>query len=169
MNHNLSKCMEMLLAHEGGYVDHPDDPGGATNLGVTKKVWENYVGHEVTKDDMKALTVEQVTPLYKIKYWDKVKGDELPSGVDWAVFDWGVNSGVGRSSKALQSIVGVTADGAIGPMTLAAVANKPANEIVEEMHKIRQDFYESLSTFETFGRGWTRRNDETKHQALEMI
>ena len=169
MNHNLNKCMEMLLAHEGGYVDHPDDPGGATNLGVTKKVWEDYIGREVTKDDIKALTVEDVTPLYKEKYWDKVKGDDLPDGVDWCIFDWAVNSGPGRSAKALQEVVGVSTDGAIGPMTLAAVAKVEPIDIIEKVCNVRQDFYESLKTFETFGKGWTRRNSETEHQAKELM
>ena len=167
---NFEKCLETILHHEGGYVNHPKDPGGETNLGVTKRVWEEWGG---TKD-MKDLTPEDVAPLYKKNYWDRVKGDQLPSGLDLAVFDWAVNSGTGRAAKKLQEMIGTVADGGIGPNTL-----KKLDEYIDaaggieatiEMYKAtRQDFYESLETFETFGRGWTRRNEETAELAKEMI
>ena len=103
-------------------MNHPKDPGGMTNLGCTKKVWEEHCGHEVDEKTMRALTPADVAPLYKTKYWDKVRGDELPSGVDYAVFDAAINSGPGRAAKWLQTCVGVEPDGGIGPKTLAAVA-----------------------------------------------
>jgi len=140
-----------------------------TNLGVTKKVYEEYLGREVTEDEMRALTPEDVAPLYKRNYWDRVKGDDLPSGLDWAVFDWAVNSGTGRSAKALQTCIGATADGAIGPNTLKTLAECDPKEIVMQMFEARQAFYESLSTFDTFGKGWSRRNQETLDQAITMI
>ena len=155
----------MLLHHEGGYVNHPKDPGGETNLGVTKRVYEKWGG---TKD-MKDLTVEDVAPIYKKEYWDRCKCDDLESGVDWAVFDWAVNSGTGRAAKAIQKICGAAQDGAIGPKTLALIGKQNTQYVVEEFGKIRQDFYESLKTFDTFGKGWTRRNKETTEKALEMI
>ena len=165
MKDNFDECLKMLLHHEGGYVNHPSDPGGETNLGVTKKVYQEWGG---TKD-MKDLTVEDVAPIYKKNYWDRCKCDDLESGVDWVVFDWAVNSGTGRSAKAIQKICGAAQDGAIGPKTLALIGKQNTQYVVEEFGKIRQDFYESLKTFDTFGKGWTRRNKETTEKALEMI
>ena len=165
MKDNFDECLKMLLHHEGGYVNHPSDPGGETNLGVTKKVYQEWGG---TKD-MKDLTVEDVAPIYKKNYWDRCKCDDLESGVDWVVFDWAVNSGTGRSAKAIQKICGATQDGAIGPKTLALIGKQDTQYVVEEFGKIRQDFYESLKTFDTFGKGWTRRNNETTKKALEMV
>ena len=169
MKNNFEQCMRWVLEHEGGYVDHPKDPGGETNLGVTRAVYEQYVGRQVMDGEMKGLTEDDVMPLYKQNYWDRIRGDDLPSGVDWSVMDWGVNSGTSRSAKALQRMVGVTADGGIGPMTLQAVANHDAQDLIEQMHYVRDQFYRSLSTFGTFGNGWTRRNNETKDQALSLM
>ena len=169
MHKNFNKCLSMLLHHEGGFVNHPKDPGGMTNLGVTKAVYDKWIGRESTEEEMRALTSIDVAPIYKKNYWDRVRGDDLPSGVDWCAFDWAVNSGSGRPAKAIQRAVGAAADGAIGPMTLQAVMNKDAKAIVESVYTQRQSFYESLKTFETFGRGWTRRNKETLEQALRMI
>ena len=165
MKDNFDECLKMLLHHEGGYVNHPSDPGGETNLGVTKKVYQEWGG---TKD-MKDLTVEDVAPIYKKNYWDRCKCDDLESGVDWVGFDWAVNSGTGRSAKAIQKICGASQDGAIGPKTLALIGKQNTQYVIEEFGKIRQDFYESLKTFDTFGKGWTRRNKETTEKALEMI
>ena len=170
MKDNFEQCLEWLLHHEGGYVDHKHDPGGATNLGVTHKVWASWKGVDsVTKDEMKTLTVADVTPLYKARYWDKNKCDDLPSGVDWMCFDWGVNSGTGRSGKALQRAVGATVDGVVGPNTLKAVSGHRAARIVESIYQERQAFYESLRNFKHFGRGWTRRNKETYQQAQGLL
>ena len=169
MNNNYDHCLEMLLEHEGGFVNHPKDPGGITNLGITKKVYEDWVGHSVSKQDMENLTRKDVAPIYKKNYWDRGCCDDLPSGVDWSVFDWGVNSGMSRAAKALQRIVAVKADGGIGPMTLQAVANFKPEILINKMHSNRQNFYEKLQTFEAFGRGWTRRNNQTKEAALEMM
>jgi lysozyme family protein len=164
MKENFDKCLEMLLHHEGGYVWHEEDPGGETNLGVTKKVYQDWGG---TKE-MIDLTVEDVAPIYKKNYWDKCKCDELGSGLDWAVFDWAVNSGTRRVSKALQKACGAERDGVIGNKTLALANGQDVKYMIEEIGVIRQSFYESLRTFKTFGRGWTRRNKETTEQALSM-
>tara|TARA_R110000803_G_scaffold205664_1_gene272500 strand:+ start:276 stop:788 length:513 start_codon:yes stop_codon:yes gene_type:complete len=166
---NFDKCLKMLLSHEGGFVNHPDDPGGITNLGVTKKVYDEWIGRESTEQEMRDLTPDDVGPIYKKNYWDRIKGDSLPSGLDWACFDWAVNSGSGRPAKAVQRAVGATQDGAIGPATIGLIMEKDPKFIIEYVHDVRQDFYKSLKTFETFGRGWTRRNKETLHQALEML
>jgi len=166
---NWEKCLEMILHHEGGYVNHPKDPGGETNLGVTKRVYEEWGG---TKD-MKDLTIEDVSPIYKKNYWDKVKADELPSGLDLCIFDFGVNAGPGRAAKYLQSLVGTTVDGGIGPNSLRAVAEHvdrwSIERTIDDYQANRQKYYEKLKTFDTFGRGWTRRVDETTKSALEMV
>ena len=169
MKQNFYMCLSMLLEHEGGFVNHPKDPGGMTNLGVTKKAFEEYKGTEVSEQEMRDLLPTDVTPFYREKYWDKIKGDDLPAGVDWAVFDWCVNSGPSRAARALQVVVNATADGAIGPKTLEKVNEREASEIIKDLHAVRQEFYENLSTFDTFGKGWTRRNKETLEQALEMV
>jgi lysozyme family protein len=169
MKANYNKCLETILHHEGGYVNHPKDPGGETNLGVTKRVYEEWGGDKAMKD----LFVEDVAPIYKKNYWDKVKGDSLPDGLDLCVFDFGVNAGPGRSAKYLQNMIGTVADGGIGPNTLKKVdeyvdKHGLVNTIVN-FQSARQSYYEQLSTFETFGRGWTRRVDETTKLAKSLI
>src|SRR6056300_405603 len=168
MQENYDKCLKAILHHEGGYVNHPKDPGGETNLGVTKRVYEEHGG---TKD-MKDLTVEDVAPIYKKGYWDKMKGDDLPSGLDLCVFDFGVNAGPGRSAKYLQTMIGTVADGGIGPNTLKAVdayvEEHGIEKAVENFQEARQGYYEKLSTFDTFGKGWTRRVTETTDLAKTM-
>jgi lysozyme family protein len=165
---NFEKSLKMILHHEGGFVNHRDDPGGATNLGVTQAVYESWVDEPVTVDDMKALTVADVTPIYKRNYWDRAKCDELPSGIDFTVFDLCVNGGVGRGAKMLQKVVGVSQDGAIGPQTLRAVSEMDPIDIIENYAAEREAFYRRLKTFSTFGRGWLRRNEETRLAALKM-
>jgi lysozyme family protein len=130
MKDNFDQCLAAVLHHEGGFVNHPKDPGGMTNLGVTKRVWEEWVGHDVDEQAMRALTPEIVGPMYKVKYWDKIKGDDLPDGVDYIVFDAAVNSGPGRAAKWLQAAVGASVDGAIGAGTLKAVADFPASDLI---------------------------------------
>ena len=166
---NFPQSLQLLLKHEGGYVNHPSDPGGMTNLGVTAKVWQEWVGHPVDEKQMRALTAEDVAPLYKRKYWDACRADELVSGLDYAVFDYAVNSGVGRAAKTLQACVGVTPDGGIGPVTLAAVKAHNSSELIENVCDKRLDFLQSLSTFPTFGKGWERRVNEVKAEALRML
>ena len=169
MQSNYDKCLKAILHHEGGYVNHPKDPGGETNLGVTKRVYEEHGG---TKD-MKDLTVEDVAPIYKKNYWDKMKCDDLPGGLDLCCFDFGVNAGPGRSAKYLQTMIGTVADGGIGPNTLKAVeayvSEHGIDKSIENFQEARQGYYEKLSTFDTFGKGWTRRVDETTELALSMI
>ena len=169
MQANYEKCLEAILHHEGGYVNHPQDPGGETNLGVTKRVYEEWGGNK----DMKDLLVEDVAPIYKKNYWDRVKGDSLPSGLDICIFDFGVNAGPGRAAKYIQTQIGTIADGGIGPNTLAKLneylSKTPIEKAIRDYQSVRQDYYEQLSTFATFGKGWTRRVQETTKMALEMI
>ena len=168
MQSNFNRSLLLLLKHEGGYVNHPSDPGGMTNLGVTAKVWESWVGHPVDEKQMRALTSDDVAPLYKRKYWDACRADELVSGLDYAVFDCAVNSGVGRSVKLLQGCVGVTADGGIGPTTMAAVKQVATTGLIEDFCDARLNFLRTLSTWPTFGKGWERRVNEVKEESLKM-
>ena len=169
MKDNFDLCLKLILAHEGGYVHHSQDPGGRTNLGVTQRVWEEWTGHEVDEKQMRALTPELVAPLYKRKYWDAIRGDELVSGVDYCVFDVAVNSGPGRAIKFLQSCVGVTVDGGFGPRTLDAVNKQDPERLIELYCAKRLEFLQALKTFEIFGKGWSRRVAEVKEKALAMV
>ena len=168
MKDNFPKSLAAVLVHEGGFVNNPKDPGGMTNLGCTKAVWEEHCGHPVDEKSMRALTPNDVGPLYKRKYWDKVCGDDLPSGVDYVVFDAAINSGAGRAAKWLQSCVGVEPDGGIGPKTLAAVKAIDPKQLVQDYAKRRLSFMMDLSTWETFGKGWTRRVNEVEATGLKM-
>ena len=170
MNANFDACLAKLLVHEGGYVNHPSDPGGMTNLGVTARVWEEWVGHPVDEKQMKALTPALVAPLYRKKYWDACRANELVSGLDYAVFDVAVNSGVGRAIKLLQSSVGATPDGGYGSITAALVKKAEADPVrlIELFSAKRLEFLQSLNAFPTFGKGWSRRVAEVKADSLAM-
>jgi lysozyme family protein len=169
MQSNFEQCFALVLKNEGGYVDNPADPGGATNLGCTKAVWEQYIGRSVTKDDIKALTPNDVMPLYKAKYWDTIKGDDLPEGVDYAVFDFAINSGPSRATKALQSVLSVTVDGQIGPATLRALETANSREVATAVCEVRLAFLQSLPTYGMFGKGWSRRVAKVEQTAFNMV
>jgi lysozyme family protein len=171
MQSNFETCLALMLAHEGGYVHHEKDPGGRTNHGVTQRVWEEWVGHEVDEKQMRALTPETVAPLYKRKYWDAIRADELVAGVDYCVFDVAVNSGPGRAIKFLQSCVGATPDGGFGSITMALTkkAEQDPAKLIKQYCAKRLEFLQSLKTFETFGKGWSRRVQEVEADALKML
>ena len=168
MQDNFEECLALVLKHEGGYVNNPRDPGGMTNLGVTKKVWEEWVGHSVDEAAMRALGPADVAPLYKKNYWDKIRGNDLPLGVDYACFDLAVNSGTGRAARILQACCGVNQDGAIGPATLTAVEKQSPMDLAQQICENRLEFLQALPTWTTFGRGWGRRVDEVKKVAMDM-
>ena len=168
MKENFDDALKAILKHEGGFVNHPKDPGGMTNLGCTKAVWEEHCGHPVDEKAMRALTPNDVSPLYKRKYWDKVCGDDLPSGVDYVVFDAAINSGAGRAAKWLQSCVGVEPDGGIGPKTLAAVKAMDPTQLIQDYAKRRLSFMMDIPAWATFGKGWTRRVNEVEAVGLKM-
>lgn len=172
MIENFDAAFQHTLKEEGGFVNHPKDPGGMTNLGVTKKVWEEWVGKEVTEEEMRALTPDDVKPLYQRNYWNACRCSELPAGLDLCVFDTAVNSGPGRAVRILQGCIGTTVDGAIGPKTVAAVNQfKDASlvHLIEDYCSARQAFLISLPTFATFGKGWTARVQRLKDHALKML
>jgi|TARA_B100001094_G_scaffold321360_1_gene368964 lysozyme family protein len=166
---NFKKCLEIILHHEGGYVNHPKDPGGETNLGVTKRVYEEWGGAK----DMKDLTVDDVAPIYEKNYWGRTKCEDIAEGLDLCVFDFAVNAGPGRAAKFLQKIIGTTVDGGIGPNTLRKLQlyleTWGVEDTIKKYQEARQEYYEELSTFDTFGKGWTRRVDETTETAIKML
>ena len=169
---SFSDALSVILRHEGGYVNHPRDPGGRTNLGVTQRVWEEYIGAKATEADMRALTQAKVEPLYEKLYWRVSGADRLPAGIGLCVFDFAVNSGPSRAVRYLQMVVGATQDGVFGPQTLAEtmkdIADRGEADLIHRYQAAREKFYRSLRTFPTFGKGWLRRNSETTAKALEM-
>lgn len=168
MRDNFEQALSAVLKHEGGYVDHPKDPGGATNLGITIGVLSEWLGRPATKAEVKALTVEKAAPIYRKRYWDVVKGDDLPAGVDYAVFDFAVNSGPSRAAIFLQELVKVVPDGKIGPLTLKAVLADDAKDLINDLCDERVAFLKRLSTFPAFGKGWMSRVAGVRKLALEM-
>lgn len=167
MNGNFEKALALVLEHEGGYVNHPKDPGGATNKGVTQAVYDAYRKMRGRGPmSVKFITGEELRAIYKFQYWDKVHGDFLPVGLDYAVFDFAVNSGVTRASKYLQAVLGVAQDGQIGAKTLAAIHSSTA--VINALCDRRMGFLRNLKTFLTFGKGWTRRVTDVRAYALEM-
>lgn len=169
MQSNWQKSFEFMLKSEGGYVNNPLDPGGMTNLGVTKATWENWEGRPSDEAEMRSLTPEKVEPLYKKRYWDAVRGDELPVGLDYLCFDFAVNAGAIRSIITLQTVVGVTPDGGFGPMTMAAVKAIDPVQLIERFSQAKEDFYRSLDQFPTFGKGWLNRVADVKIKASSML
>ena len=166
---NFPASLALVLKSEGGFVNHPSDPGGMTNLGVTKKVWEAWVKHPVDEAEMRALTPELVGPLYKAQYWDACHCSDLQRGVDYAVFDAAVNMGPGRAAKLLQAALGVTADGVIGRATIAAATAADPVELLEAFSLGKEAFYQSLPTFATFGKGWLNRVAHVQDAAEQMM
>jgi lysozyme family protein len=162
-------CIPRILKHEGGFVHHKSDPGGATNKGITIATYRRYIDRDGTVADLKALTTEQAVKVYKHQYWNAVKANSLPVGVDYAVADFAVNSGPGRATRYLQRVVGVAQDGVIGPKTLEAVNKLPPELVVEELCDARMAFLKRLKTWPTFGKGWTRRVNEVRTASLVDI
>ncbi|WP_349368527.1 glycosyl hydrolase 108 family protein [Salinarimonas sp.] len=165
----FERSVTLVLELEGGYVDNPADPGGATNMGITLdtlRAWRH--DPSLTAQDVKTLTEAEAKQIYRANYWDVMRCDDLPAGVDLSVFDFGVNAGPSRSVKLLQQLVGATQDGIMGPNTLAAVATKQPVPLIESFADGRLDYYKSLSTYSTFGRGWTNRTERVEQEALSM-
>jgi lysozyme family protein len=169
MKENFDDALKAVLKHEGGFVNHPKDPGGMTNLGVTKRVWEQWVGGKVDEKTMRSLTPELVAPMYRKQYWDAVKGDDLPEGLDYLMFDFAVNAGPVRAIRTMQKAMGLTTDGIIGPKTLGVLKDSNREELVARFSDEKEAFYRALPTFSTFGKGWLRRVAETKTHANNML
>ena len=174
---NWEKSFNLVIEHEGGFTDDTRDPGnilpdgrpGSTMLGCTQANWESYIGRKVTHDEMRRLTKDDVKPLYKKRYWDAVHGDRLHKGLDYAVFDTAINSGVSRASKFIQEIVGVSADGVIGNNTLLAVGQfKDTVMLIDEYCELRLAFLKRLKTWPIYGRGWEKRVADVNETATRM-
>lgn len=169
MERNFQRSLSLVLKWEGGFVNHPKDPGGATNKGITLATFRRYVKRNGTVDDLKRITDAQVSTVYRKQYWDAVKGDDLPSGVDYAVFDFAVHSGPARAAKYLQAAVGVDQDGKIGPVTIAAARGMNAVDLVAAICAKRMAFLKRLKTWPTFGKGWTNRVNDVVREAAKMV
>jgi lysozyme family protein len=166
MASNFQECLDLVLKSEGGWVNHKDDPGGETNLGVTKAVWEEFVGHPVKT--MKDLTKDDVAPMYALKYWRPCYCEVLPRGLDFVVFSMGVNAGPGRSIKLLQQSIGCLPDGVIGPKTRELISSSNGATLIAKFSETRREYYRSLKTFPIFGKGWLARVDREEQEALDM-
>src|SRR6056300_281356 len=163
---SFETVVHMVLEHEGGYVNHPSDPGGETKYGISKRAYPEV--------DIAELTEDEAAIIYFNDYWKRIKGDDLPAGVACVVMDYAVNSGISRASKALQSVCGISnGDGIIGPASLNAVwitvKNTSEEDVIKAVTEQRQGFIRSLSIYETFGKGWERRITETHEKAVELI
>lgn len=158
---NYKVSLALVLAHEGGYVNHKLDPGGATNKGVTQKVYNAYRSLKgMPRQTVRVINNIEVEEIYRKNYWRLVRGDSLPSGLDYAVFDFAVNSSVSRATRYLQKVVGVVDDGTIGDITLEAIykaARKDEENLIATLCANRIVYLQGLKTFQTFGRGWMRR------------
>ncbi|MET3924623.1 glycoside hydrolase family 108 protein [Devosia sp. 2618] len=164
---NFAQALGEVLKHEGGWADHPKDPGGATMKGVTLATYRRY-RPGATKAQLRAITDAELQRIYREGYWDAVRGDDLPAGLDLAVFDFAVNSGPGRAAIYLQNIIGVAPDGKIGPITLKAVEKHSVASLINELCSHRLAFLERLSTWPTFGKGWSRRVADVRAKSLSM-
>lgn len=164
----FTKCLDIIFMHEGGFADHPDDPGGATNMGITHKTLAAWRGAPVTVEDVRNLTRAEAGEIYRANYWNALNCDGLPAGVDLVVFDFGVNAGVRRSAKLLQEVVHVEQDGQVGPITLGAAKTLEPAHIINAFSDGRMEHYRSLRHWETFKRGWTKRTTDSRTTALNM-
>lgn len=167
MKGNFEACLAVVLTHEGGRSDHPADPGGATMKGVTLSTYRQH-RPGATKADLRAITDAEVRTIYRRGYWDAVKGDDLPAGLDLVAFDAAVNSGPRRGAQWLQAALGVAADGIVGPKTLAMAKAADPKAAIMLACAARLLFLQGLSTWQTFGKGWKSRVDDVQRRALAM-
>jgi lysozyme family protein len=169
MRANFASSLAAVLQHEGGFVQDRFDPGGATNRGITQHVYDDWRRSQgLSPRGVRSLEQAEIEAIYRKLYWNACRCDDLPSGVDYCVFDFAVNSGPVRACRYLQRAVGVTDDGQIGPVTLAAVRAKPACETIAAISAARLDFLGQLPTFSRFGKGWSARVGEVGLKAAEM-
>jgi lysozyme family protein len=169
MRDNFDQALAHIFREEGGLADDGNDPGGLTHFGITLPTLATYRGGDVRRADLLALTREEAGAIYRRLYWDQIRGDDLPSGLDLFLFDFAVNSGPRRAIKMIQSLVGTDVDGVIGPKTLAAIERHDSAETIHELYKARMKFLKSLSVWRYFGKGWTKRNDRIRKAALSWV
>jgi lysozyme family protein len=163
------EALRRLLVHEGGYSDHPSDPGGPTKYGITIGDYRRYAKPDATATDVRMMRIDEAKRIYREKYWDAMRCDELPAGVDYAAFDYGVNSGIGRAGKVLRRVLGLDADSStITTDVIRAARQRNAASFVNAMCDERLRFLRGLRTWPAFGTGWTRRVCEVRAGALAM-
>ena len=165
---SYDEALAPLLVHEGGYSNHPSDPGGPTNWGITLRDARAYWKQDATATDVRNLPRAVARNIFRSKYWAALACDELPAGVDYAVFDYGVNSGIGRAAKVLQRLLALPDDGIVGPRTLAAAACADAGRLIDAICDERLAFLQGLRTWSVFGNGWGRRVREVRAAALAL-
>ena len=161
-------CFAEILEKEGGFSNNPNDPGGPTNLGITQRTLAAWRQAEVTVEDVQKLAREEACEIYRSNYWNVMRCDDLPKGVDLSVFDFGVNAGSAAAVRLLQKVAGAEQDGSVGPLTLRAVRSSEPRTLIEALTSARLDFYRGLATYETFGKGWEKRCAEIRAKALGM-
>lgn len=162
-------ALKAVIAHEGGYVSDPHDPGGETNWGVTKRVYDDYRrGRGEVIRSVRNICGEEVVAIYRLQYWNAIRGDDLPNGLDYAMFDYAVNSGPAKAAKDLQRVLGVRVDGQIGAITLATAQEFDRSKAVDTLCDVRLKFLNSLGGWGRYGRGWGRRVEDVRRQAKIM-
>jgi lysozyme family protein len=166
---SYDEALRRLLVHEGGYTNHPSDPGGPTNFGITIYDYRKYVKPNATAADVRAMKLDEAKAIYRAKYWNAQRCDELPAGVDDTVFDYGVNSGIGRSGKVLRRVVGLPdSSSVVTDEVLTAVRKRDAKAIIIAINDERLRFLKSLKTWPVFGAGWIRRVAEVRAFSLHL-
>jgi lysozyme family protein len=163
-----AESIRRVLASEGGYVSHPSDPGGPTNFGVTIADYRRYVKPDATAADVRAMKVEEARAIYRSKYWGAMRGDDLPAGVDYCIFDYAVNSGTGRVPKVLQRVLGIGVTGRMDDATIAAARGCEARALIQSICDERLRFLQGLKTWPVFGQGWGKRVGEVRLAALAL-
>jgi len=158
-----------VFREEGGYTNDPQDHGGPTNFGITIADLKEWRGHDVTPEDVKNMTKGEAQEIYRSKYWNPMQCGEIPNGIDLELFDFGVNAGIRTAIKMLQSVIGVTADGSVGPTTLSAAKAANPHTVVQTFSQHRLEYYRSLEGWQHFGAGWTNRTNSVEQAALKMV
>jgi len=170
MSTRSDRAIVALAVHEGGWSNHPKDPGGATMKGVTQRTYDaDNKRRGVPTRSVKHITDAEVTAIYDGQYWDTIRGDDLPGGLAYCVFDASVNSGPARAAKWLQRALGVTQDGVIGVQTLAALIGRDLKEVIDQYCDYRLAFMKRLKHWSTFKNGWTRRVAEVRAQSKKWV
>ena len=173
MDPNFAACLAFTLREEGGFVDNPDDPGGATNLGITLATYRTYADDpSAGVGQIQDLSQMIAGRIYRMEYWNPIRGDALPAGVDLSVFDFGVNAGIYGSARLLQRALGFegdAVDGCIGPETLGAAAKADPRTVIGALYTLQSDYYRGLDEFDVFGQGWLNRTAARREAALGML
>ncbi len=161
-------AVAFTLREEGGFTDDPRDPGGATNLGITRATLTHWRGRPATADDVRNLTVAEADAIYQALYWHAMRCDLLPIGIALMVFDFGVNAGPGTSVRELQQTVGVATDGLIGPVTALAATGADRAGLIAALHDAHEQHYRGLDDFPVFGAGWLARLTRCTARAIDL-